>query len=189
MRLTLATHNSHKLSEFERLLPGCELVALPQGSDPPVEDGSTFAANALIKARAGAATSSAATIADDSGICVAALDGAPGVLSARWAGEGCDDAANLERLIELTEPGDRLEYRCVIAYCDPESGLELTFEGSCEGSRAPEPRGDGGFGYDPAFEPDEFPGRTMAELSAAEKDSISHRGRAAEAFRSWLTSQ
>ncbi len=178
MRLMLATHNEHKLSEFARLLPGHELVGLPAGSEAPVEDGDSFAANALIKARAGAAISDLPTVADDSGICVERLAGAPGIFSARWAGEQCDDAANLKKLIDQTEPGDRLEYICAIAYCDPQSGTEQVVEGSCLGIRAAEPRGSGGFGYDPAFEPVGAPGQTMAELSGAEKDRISHRGNA-----------
>lgn len=178
MRLTLATHNEHKLSEFARLLPGYELVGLPAGSAAPLEDGDSFAANALIKARAGAAISGGPTVADDSGICVESLGGAPGIRSARWAGEQCDDAANLEKLIAQTEPGDRLEYICAIAYCDPQSGAEQVVEGSCLGVRAAQPRGSGGFGYDPAFEPTAEPGRTMAELSGEAKDRISHRGKA-----------
>ncbi len=189
MRLTLATHNEHKLNEFARLLPGYDLVALPPGSVAPVEDGDSFAANALIKARAGAAISGSATVADDSGICVQSLGGAPGILSARWAGEGCDDAANLQLLIDKTEPGERLEYVCAIAYCDPRSGTETTVEGRCLGIRAAEPRGSEGFGYDPAFEPLQAPGRTMAELSGEEKDRISHRGDAARELQAWVTKQ
>jgi len=186
MRLTVATHNEHKLSEFARLLPGYELVALPAGSEAPDEDGDSFAANALIKARAGAELSGAPTIADDSGICVESLGGEPGIRSARWAGEHSDDAANLQLLIEKTEPGDRLEYVCAIAYCDPQSGAEETLEGRCLGLRAAQPRGSGGFGYDPAFEPLEAPGQTMAELSGDQKDQISHRGNAARALDAWL---
>lgn len=178
MRLTLATHNEHKLTEFARLLTGHQLVGLPAGSAAPTEDGDSFAANALIKARAGAAISGIPTVADDSGICVESLGGAPGILSARWAGEECDDAANLQVLIDQTEPGDKLEYICAIAYCDPQSGTEQVVEGSCLGTRASEPRGSGGFGYDPAFEPVSAPGHTMAELSGEEKDRISHRGNA-----------
>jgi len=189
MRLTVATHNEHKLVEFARLFPDYELVSLPQGSEAPAEDGDSFAANALIKARAGAVVSGGPTVADDSGICVEALGGAPGILSARWAGEQCDDGANLQLLIDRTEPGDRLEYICVIAYCDPLSGIEEIFEASCLGQRAAEPRGERGFGYDPAFEPLEAPGRTMAELQADEKDRISHRGGAARALDSWLRTQ
>ncbi len=186
MRITLATHNEHKLSEFARLMPDYELVALPDRCDAPAEDGDSFAANALIKARAGASISAGPTIADDSGICVESLAGAPGIMSARWAGEQCDDAANLRMLIDRTQPGDRLEYVCAIAYCDPQSGAEKVVEASCVGRRAAAPRGSGGFGYDPAFEPLELPGRTIAELSSAEKDRISHRGNAVRALDDWL---
>jgi len=189
MRLTVATHNEHKLVEFARLLPDYELVALPPGSEAPDEDGDSFAANALIKARAGAEASGGPTIADDSGICAQSLGGAPGILSARWAGEQCDDGANLQMLIDRTEPGDRLEYICAIAYCDPQSGTEELVEASCLGRRAAEPRGERGFGYDPAFEPLDAPGRTMAELEGDEKDRISHRGGAARALDSWLRAQ
>ena len=189
MRLTVATHNEHNLVEFARLLPEYELVSLPQGSEAPAEDGDSFAANALIKARAGAAISGGPTVADDSGICVESLGGAPGILSARWAGEHADDAANLQLLIDRTEPGDRLEYVCAIAYCDPLSGTEEIVEASCLGRRAAEPRGERGFGYDPAFEPLEAPGRTMAELEGDEKDRISHRGGAARGLDAWLRAQ
>ncbi len=186
MRLTVATHNEHKLREFERLMPGYELELLPAGSEAPIEDGTSFAANAALKARAGAALSDSPTIADDSGICVESLGGAPGILSARWAGEPCDDAANLQMLIDQTVPGERLQYHCAIAFYDPQSGVEEIVEGICSGIRAGEPRGSEGFGYDPAFEPLDTPGRTMAELSGEEKDRISHRGAAVEALDIWL---
>lgn len=189
MRLTVATHNEHKLAEFARLMPGYELDLLPAGSEAPIEDGDSFEANALIKARAGAQLSGAATIADDSGICVEALGGEPGIHSARWAGEGSDDAANLQLLIERTAAGDRLEYVCVIAYVDPVSGNEHLVEGRCAGIRAAEPRGSDGFGYDPAFEPLDLPGRTMAQLTGPEKDSISHRGNAVRELESWLATK
>jgi XTP/dITP diphosphohydrolase len=186
MRLTVATHNEHKLAEFARLMPHYELVALPQGSAAPVEDGESFAANALIKARAGAAIGDGPAIADDSGICVERLGGAPGIRSARWAGEQCDDAANLQMLIDKTEPGDNVKYVCAIAFCDPRSGTEKVFEATCRGTRAASPRGSDGFGYDPAVEPTAMPGRTMAELSGEEKDQISHRGKAIRALDLWL---
>ncbi len=189
MRLTVATHNSHKLEEFARLLPRFDLQALPPSAFEPVEDGDSFAANALIKARAGAEAAGMPGIADDSGICVEVLSGAPGILSARWAGAERDDRANLDLLIERTAAGDALEYLCVVAYCDPGDGTEITFEGRCSGTRAAQPRGSGGFGYDPAFEPTAAPGRTMAELSPAEKDAISHRGHAVKQLESWLTTR
>ena len=184
--MRLATGNPHKLREYSALLEGLELGGLPDAFEMPPEDGDSFAENALIKARALALATGEQSIADDSGICVERLGGKPGIRSARWAGENATDEENLELLLESTEPGDRLEYVCVIAWVDPASGGEETFEGRCSGVRAAEPRGTGGFGYDPAFEPEEDPERTMAELEPAEKDAISHRGKAARAFSEWL---
>ena len=184
--MRLATGNPHKLREYSALLDGLEIGGLPDEFEMPPEDGDSFAENALIKARALALATGEQAIADDSGICVERLGGKPGIRSARWAGEEATDEENLDLLLESTEPGDRLEYVCVIAWVDPASGEEETFEGRCSGVRAAEPRGSGGFGYDPAFEPDDDPGRTMAELAPAEKDAISHRGRAARAFNDWL---
>ena len=186
MALRLATGNPHKLREYAVLLEGVELSGLPEGFTMPAEDGHSFAANALSKARALAAATGEPAIADDSGICAARLGGEPGIRSARWAGEDATDEENLALLLERTEPGDELEYICVIAWADPATGAQETFEGRCRGRRAAEPRGEGGFGYDPAFEADETPGRTMAELEPAEKDAISHRGHAARGFRAWL---
>jgi XTP/dITP diphosphohydrolase len=126
-------------------------------------------------------------IADDSGIAADALGGAPGVRSARYAGEHASDAENLAKLLREAPAGSGLEYVCVIAYVDPATGAERLFEGRCRGRLAAEPDGDGGFGYDPAFLPDDVPdGRTMAELSDEEKDAISHRGRAARLLLEWL---
>ena len=210
MKLLLATHNEHKRREFARLFErsapdGVEVDALPATVTMPPEDGDTFAENALGKARAAAAATGRVSIADDSGIAAAALDGAPGVRSARYAGEHATDAQNLEKLLREAPAGSALEYVCVIAYVDPASGFERVFEGRC-GRLAAEPRGEGGFGYDPAFVPDERPpgdeGRpgdegssgegqlalTMAELSDEQKDAISHRGRAARALLEWLQS-
>jgi XTP/dITP diphosphohydrolase len=184
MRLVAATRNDHKLRELGEIIAGVELVPLPHGFEPPPEDGETFADNALTKARAARAATGTAAFADDSGIEAAALGGAPGVRSARYAGEDATDEENLSKLLrEVAEAGDdrRVTYVCVIAYVD-EAGDEHVFEGRCEGELATEPRGSGGFGYDPAFVPDDTgPGdcRTMAELPAAEKHAISHRGRAA----------
>lgn len=189
-RLVIATRNEHKLRELAEILPGVELVPLPDSVELPPEDGQTFAENALVKARAAHEATGDAAIADDSGIVAAALGGRPGVRSARFAGPRASDAENLERLIaELDGADDRaVAYVCVLA-CVDEGGAEELFEGRCEGELAPEPRGSGGFGYDPAFVPvDTGPGdeRTMAELSAAEKHAISHRGRAARALAARL---
>jgi XTP/dITP diphosphohydrolase len=186
-RLVLATRNTHKLREFARLLEDVELEPLPAHVELPPETGATFAANALPKARAAAAATGASAIADDSGIEAEALGGAPGVRSARFAGPDATDADNLARLRAEAPPGSRLRYVCVIAHVAPD-GAEHLFEGTCTGRMAPEARGERGFGYDPVFLPDDVSdGRTMAELEDAEKDAISHRGRAARALGEWLT--
>lgn len=187
MRLLLATRNPHKLRELQRLLPGVELDPLPDGAPAPAETGATYADNALIKARAAAAAAGRAAFADDSGIEAEALDWAPGVRTARYAGEHATDAENLAKLAREAPAGSRARYVCVIAHVDPH-GPEHLFEGRCTGTLAEEPRGTGGFGYDPLFIPDQFPGRTMAELSDADKDAISHRGHAARALEAWLRS-
>jgi XTP/dITP diphosphohydrolase len=198
LKLLLATHNEHKRREFERLLaeaanegtPAIELEMLPEDVELPPEDGETFAENALGKARAAARACGRASIADDSGIAAEALGGAPGVRSARYAGEQASDGENLAKLLREAPAGSRLEYVCVVAHVDPRTGVERTFEGRCRGRLAAEPRGERGFGYDPAFLPEEPPagreGLTMAQLSDAEKDAISHRGRAARALLRWL---
>jgi XTP/dITP diphosphohydrolase len=187
VRLLLATRNAHKLREFERLLDTVALDPLPDGVDTPPEDGDTYAANALIKARAAVAATGRAAIADDSGIEAEALGGAPGVRTARYAGERATDAENLAKLAAEAPAGSRLRYVCVIAHVDAD-GTERTFEGTTDGRVAGQPRGEGGFGYDPLFVPDDGldDGRTMAELSDGEKDAISHRGRAARALADWL---
>jgi XTP/dITP diphosphohydrolase len=188
VRLVLATRNSHKVRELGPLLAPHEVVPLPPGVELPPETGSTFAENALGKARAAAAATSATAVADDSGIEAAALEGAPGVLSARYAGDGAGDEENLAKLLaEVPRGGDtRVAYVCALALAEPGGG-ERVFEGRCEGRLTHEPRGTGGFGYDPAFVPaDLADGRTMAELSPEEKDAISHRGRAARALTAAL---
>ena len=184
MRLVLATRNAHKLRELGALLVPNELVALPGDVALPPEDGATFAENALGKARAAAAATGETAIADDSGIAAAALDGAPGVRSARYAGEAATDEQNLAKLLEeVPANGDtRVAYVCALAMVHP-GGSETVVEGRCEGHLTHTPRGAGGFGYDPAFVPDDLgDGRTMAELAPFEKDAISHRGRAARAL-------
>jgi XTP/dITP diphosphohydrolase len=185
--LLLATRNEHKRREFARLLPGFEVDALPAEVVLPPEDGDTFAANALGKARAAAAATGRVSIADDSGIEAAALGGAPGVLSARYAGEGAGDEQNLAKLLAEAPAGSGLAYVCALAYFDPLSGEERVFEGRWTGRLAAAPRGARGFGYDPAFLPDEHPDMTAAELSDERKDELSHRGRAVRALREWLT--
>jgi XTP/dITP diphosphohydrolase len=184
VRLVLATRNEHKLRELGELLRPHELELLPPDVELPPETGTTFTDNALIKARAAAGATGRPAVADDSGIQAAALTGAPGVWSARYAGEEATDEENLAKLLrEVPDDGDRrVAYVCVLAYVEP-GGEERVVEGRCEGVLAREPRGKGGFGYDPAFIPDDYDdGRTMAELSPEEKDAISHRGQAARAL-------
>jgi XTP/dITP diphosphohydrolase len=182
VRLVLATRNAHKAREFAVLLAPHEIVALPAEVTLPPETGTTFAANALDKARTAAAATGLPAIADDSGIEAAARGGAPGVRSARYAGEHASDAENLRKLLREAPAGSPLAYVCALAYVDGLGGEQLV-EGRCSGTLAADPRGDGGFGYDPAFLPDDVPdGRTMAQLAPADKDAISHRGRAARAL-------
>jgi len=190
VRLVLATRNAHKLRELEPLLAPHELVLLPEEVDLPPETGENFVENALIKARAAAKATGHAAVADDSGIAAAALGGRPGVHSARYAGEDATDEENLAKLLrEVSPDGDRaVAYECALAFVDARG--ELTVQESCEGELTHQPRGEGGFGYDPAFVPwDSEDGRTMAELSPEEKDAISHRGRAARALAARLAAE
>jgi XTP/dITP diphosphohydrolase len=184
--LLVATRNEHKLRELRELLPGVELDPLPPEIDLPPEEWESFAENALGKARAAHEATGRPAIADDSGIEAHGLDGRPGIRSARYAGEDATDEENLTKLLEEVGRQDdrRVAYVSVIALVD-EGGNESIFEGRCQGTLAGEPRGTGGFGYDPAFVPDDTgPGdqRTMAELSPEEKNAISHRGRAARSL-------
>jgi XTP/dITP diphosphohydrolase len=159
---------------------------LPADVELPPEEADTFDGNALPKARSAARALGRPAIGDDSGIEADALGGAPGVRSARYAGEHATDQENLDKLLREAPAGSGLRYVCVVAYADP-SGAERLFVGECRGRLASDPRGDGGFGYDPAFLPaDESSGRTMAEMSDEEKDAISHRGRAVRAFAEWF---
>jgi XTP/dITP diphosphohydrolase len=189
--LILATGNRHKLAEMAELLPGVELAPLPAGFEMPPEDGDSFEANALIKARAAHASTAEAVLADDSGIEAYDLGGAPGIYSARYAGVNVGDEVNLAKLLrEVDAAGGerRAAYVCALALIDAD-GSEHVFEARCEGRLLAERRGSGGFGYDPAFVPDDTgaeDGRTMAELSAAEKNAISHRGLAARMLAAHL---
>jgi XTP/dITP diphosphohydrolase len=182
--LIVASRNDHKVRELAEILTGVTLSPLPAGVEMPPETGRTFEANALIKARAASQATGEEAIADDSGLVVDALDGRPGVRSARYAGEDATDEQNLARVLaDLAGAGgpSAARYICVIAWIDAD-GNERTFEGSCEGTMILEPRGGGGFGYDPAFVPQDTgagDSRTMAQLSSGEKHAISHRGRAA----------
>ncbi len=190
-RIVLATRNQHKVAEVQRILKAAgaaiELVGideLPQEIPDVAETGSTFADNALLKARAVAAAADLPAIADDSGICVDALNGMPGVLSARWAGSHGDDQANLDLVLDQLGdvPAERrgAQFVCVVALAQPNGDAE-TFTGSVAGHLTTQRRGEGGFGYDPVFVPDGFT-VTTAEMSASEKDSISHRGTALRAL-------
>ena len=181
--LVLASRNPHKLRELREALPGVEIEQLSDEIQLPPEAGETFAENALAKARAAQRATGSTAIADDSGIVAYALGGRPGVRSARYAGENATDDENLNKLLdEIGERQDRrVAYVCAIALVTAD-GEESLFEGRCEGTLTDQPRGRGGFGYDPAFIPfDTGPDdrRTMAELTPAEKNAISHRGRAA----------
>jgi XTP/dITP diphosphohydrolase len=184
-RIVLATSNPGKVREFERLLAEgglpLSIVGLTEvGLSAPPETGVTFAENAILKARNAAAGSGLPALADDSGLEVDALDGAPGVYSARYAGEGAGDEANRQRLIaelaRVPETARTGRFRCAIAVALPDGTVE-TVEGACEGRLITEPRGTEGFGYDPLFLLPER-GLTLAELSLAEKNRISHRAQA-----------
>ncbi|MGQ4568686.1 RdgB/HAM1 family non-canonical purine NTP pyrophosphatase [Dermabacteraceae bacterium P9123] len=192
-RVVVATHNAKKLRELERILSemvpgGAEgLLVSAADMDLPdvVEDGVTFAANALIKARAACQGANMPAVADDSGIAVDVLGGAPGIFSARWAGKHGDDAANRDLLLaqvsDINAPHRRARFVCAEALVLPD-GREFVEIGEMTGRLAREARGEGGFGYDPIFVPDDQDFRqgpkTAAEMSAAEKDAISHRSRA-----------
>ena len=184
-RLCFASGNKHKVAEIAAMLRprGWEVEPLVLTVE---EDAPTFAGNAEKKARAALAQSGLPSLADDSGLEVDALGGAPGVLSARYAGEPCDDGANNRKLLGALAgvPDDRrtARFRCALVFVDAD-GTRLVAEGACEGRIGHEPRGSGGFGYDPLFlVADDAAGRTMAELAPDEKNRISHRARALDAL-------
>ena len=185
-RVVLATRNPGKVVEVRRILSGVELVGLDEWPDAPdvAETGTTFAENALLKARAIAAHTGLPAVADDSGLCVDFLGGAPGIRSARWAGEPSDDARNLALVLEqLADAGEGLRgahFRCAAVAVVPRGG-ERVAEGRVDGTLLRAPRGTNGFGYDPIFVP-LGETRTTAEMSSEEKDAISHRGTAFRAL-------
>lgn len=189
MRIVLATHNPHKVDEFQQIIATTrsDLEVVGYDGPEPVEDGVTFAQNALIKARAAAAHTGLVAVADDSGICVDVLGGAPGIFSAYWAGQRKDARANLELLLDqLADIADEhrtAQFRSTIAMVSPD-GSERTVEGVWPGRLAREAHGEGGFGYDPVFIPDgqEAPARTVGEFTAEEKQTQSHRARAFRAL-------
>jgi XTP/dITP diphosphohydrolase len=185
-RILLASRNAKKLAEMQRILaPRFEVVGLDDvpAYDEVPETGATFADNALIKAREGFGHTQMPTVADDSGLTVDALNGMPGVLSARWAGAHGDDEANLRLVLaQLSDtPDDRLRaaFICAVAFVD--GSREIVVDGRIPGHLIREPRGDNGFGYDPIFVPDGYD-VTSAELPSDEKDAISHRGQALRAL-------
>jgi XTP/dITP diphosphohydrolase len=193
-RVIVATSNAGKLAEIRSALAhtGWVFVTIDEvgGWDTPDETGSTFIDNARIKAKAAVDLYGGVALADDSGLEVDALDGAPGVYSSRYSGEGATDASNNQKLLrelETVAPDERnARFRCVVVLY-AEDGAEVTADGTCEGHIGLEPRGEGGFGYDPLFMPDATPGRTMAELGMAEKNAISHRGQALKALAEALS--
>src|SRR3984885_8229987 len=189
-RLVLATHNAAKVIELRRILVAAGVPVTLSGLDefpgaPEVaETGLTFAENALLKARAVAAFTGLPAVADDSGLCVDVLNGMPGVLSARWSGRHGDDDANLQlvlgQLADIPAEHRGAQFACAAALVLP-SGTEHVTEGLLGGTLATAPRGTNGFGYDPIFVPEGYQ-VTTAEMSAADKDKISHRGRALRAL-------
>jgi XTP/dITP diphosphohydrolase len=198
--VVLASRNAAKVRELARILGAADSAAsqirlagldeFPGAPDVP-ETGATFEENALLKARAIAAFTGLPAVADDSGLCVDALNGMPGVLSARWAGRHGDDRANLELVLaQVTDvPDTRLGARfvCAAALVTPASSpREWVVTGQVEGRLIREPRGSGGFGYDPIFLPDGFD-QTTAQMTAEAKDAISHRGRAFRALAPFIT--
>ena len=187
--VVLATRNPHTVVEMRRLHEPAGLAAepLPDEVELPPEDGRTFADNAMLKAGAAAAATGRPAIADDSGIEATSLGGAPGVWSARYASPTATDEENLEKLVAEAPADSRLRYVCALAYVNPETGEERVFFGDSRGRLARERAGTNGFGYDPVFVPDATgDNRTMAELTDAEKDAISHRGHAVRALTRWL---
>jgi XTP/dITP diphosphohydrolase len=186
-KVVLATRNVHKVAELRRILAeagleGIELVGVEAfpGVEDVVETGVTFEENAALKARAVAVATGVAAIADDSGLCVDVLGGSPGVFSARWSGAHGDDLANLHQLLDqlsdVPEGHRGAHFACAAVLALPDGTVRLA-EGRLEGTLLHEPRGSNGFGYDPIFVPT-GESRTTAEMTAAEKDAISHRGRA-----------
>jgi len=194
VKVVVASRNRGKLREIVPLLAGLDFELCTIDDVAPDcelrEDGDTFEANALAKARQAAQATGLPAIADDSGLEVAALDGAPGVYSARYAGLPSDDSRNnaklLEALRDVPPPRRQGRFRCVAAFVDPAAGVELTCSGACEGEILAQPRGDLGFGYDPLFLVPGL-GRTMAELPLDEKNRLSHRAAAFRALAQTLS--
>ena len=187
MRLVLASANRDKAAEIAAVLDGFELLPRPSSVGDVEETGATLEENALLKARAILNATGEAAVADDTGLEVDALDGAPGVYSARYAGPGATYVDNVAALLAaLRDRADRTaRFRTVAVACFPD-GREVIADGAVEGTIATEARGDAGFGYDPVFVPDGLDGRTFAEMTAEEKNAVSHRGRAFRALATLL---
>ena len=193
-KIVIASQNHKKIIEMRRILEqaGLDIEILGTDQFPALADveetGTTFAANAMLKAKYVSEATGLPAVGDDSGLCVDALNGMPGILSARWAGTHGNDQANLDLVLaqisHVPEKRRGASFVCAVAYCDP-AGLEFIVEGSMVGSLVTSPRGTGGFGYDPIFVP---LGKsvTTAEMDSAEKDAISHRGHALKAFAKQL---
>jgi XTP/dITP diphosphohydrolase len=187
----LATRNEGKVRELARILVGIDLAGLNEypGAPEVAETGATFEENALLKARAIAAFTGLPAVADDSGLCVDALSGMPGIFSARWSGKHGDDEANLDLLLaQISDvPDERrgANFTCAAALARPDGSSHVVLE-KVDGHLIRERRGSGGFGYDPIFVPDGFD-VTTAEMTAAEKDAISHRGKAFRALAAFIT--
>ena len=188
-RLVLATANPDKAREIAALLAGFDVVPRPDDVPEVDETGETLEENARLKAVALVEATGCAAVADDTGLEVVALDGAPGVYSARFAGEHASYADNVGKLLSVMEgvADRRARFRTVALARFPD-GREMVAEGVVDGVITPAARGDGGFGYDPVFQPDEGDGRTYAELTLEEKNALSHRGRAFRALASQLRS-
>lgn len=186
MQIILATRNAHKVEEMQQLLPDLVLLPLPDDAPDPEETGATFLENARIKALSAAQHTGLPALADDSGICIDALDGAPGVHSARWVSEENWIPTVLEKLKEKQGSERSARYVCVLSLMNPDGSIVAEAEGAFEGRIAEGPRGTNGFGYDPIFlVPPDYT-QTVGEISTEEKHSRSHRGVAARALKEAL---
>ena len=185
MQFVLASHNKKKLAELSSIVSslGIEIIPLPEGAPEPEENGKTFEENAIIKAKSAAEFTGLPALADDSGLCVDALGGAPGVYSARYGGEGLDDIQRYRLLLENMrgQMPRTARFVSVITCCFP-NGDVISARGECPGTIAFAPMGEGGFGYDPVFFVPTLK-KTFAQLTAEEKNAISHRGKALEVFQ------
>lgn len=195
MLLLIATANAHKVEEIRQILSGYPLQLKDlrdfPAVEPPPETGSTYAENALLKARFYASHTGLPALADDSGLEVDALDGAPGLYSARFGGEDMPHSQKILKVLsmlkDLPQPSRSARFRCCCAVYDPKTNTTWSHEATCEGLIAPQPRGEQGFGYDPIFLVDDS--RTMAELSPQEKHQISHRGKSLRGLLEKVLSQ